>query len=39
MKPSHNRGVGPGAIHRAIVATQRQFWDPPQLDNGDRQRH
>jgi hypothetical protein len=23
--------IGPGPVHRAIAATQRQFWDPPRL--------
>jgi hypothetical protein len=25
--------IGPGAVHRAIVATQRRFWTPPQLSH------
>jgi hypothetical protein len=26
--------IGPGAVYRAIAATQRQFWDAPDLSAG-----
>jgi hypothetical protein len=26
--------IGPGSVHRAIVATQRRFFDPPLDGNG-----
>jgi hypothetical protein len=26
--------VGPGSVHRAIVATQRRLFDPPDLGSG-----
>lgn len=25
--------TGPGVVHRIIAATQRHFWDPPQLSH------
>ena len=28
--------IGPGAVHRAIAATQRQFFDPPRLEGNGR---
>jgi hypothetical protein len=28
------RELGPGTVHRAIVATQRKFFDPPDLSPG-----
>jgi hypothetical protein len=29
------RELGPGSVHRAIAAAQRQFFDPPALDARD----
>ncbi|OLB78901.1 MAG: hypothetical protein AUI16_02695 [Alphaproteobacteria bacterium 13_2_20CM_2_64_7] len=28
--------VGDGALHRVIMAVQRKFWDPPELDHQPR---
>lgn len=29
---AHCTEIGPGVIHRACAALQRQFYDPPRLD-------